>query len=91
MHNNKYTLKSTQLATHNKSFFFEYTMAKRTICSFSETANEIISIKVLQETIKSSRAKVIRIYEVGGTGCRRKLRKFHSVELSTFSNNLHEP
>ena len=45
-HNNKYTLKSTPLATHNKTtFFFEYPMARRTICSPSENSNEIISIK----------------------------------------------
>ena len=49
MHNNKYTLKSTPLATHNKTIsFFEYPMARRTICSSSETSNEIISIKALQ-------------------------------------------
>ena len=48
MHTNKYTLKSTPLATHNKTFFFEYPMARRTICSFPETSNEIISIKALQ-------------------------------------------
>ena len=34
-----------------------------------------------------------RIYEVGGTGClmeRRKLRKFHTAELSTFSGDFHK-
>ena len=50
-------------------------MARRTIYSSSETSNKIISIKALQQTIKSSRAKV---------------RKFHTAELLTFSNNLHE-
>ena len=44
-HNKKY---STPLATDNKiSFFFECPVAKKTICSFSETANEVISIKVV--------------------------------------------
>ena len=46
-HNNKYTLKSTPLATYNKAIllFWTYPMARRTICSPSETSNEIISIK----------------------------------------------
>ena len=47
-HNNKYTLKSTPLATHNRIIFFKCPMARRTICSSSETSIEIISIKVLQ-------------------------------------------
>ena len=48
-HNNKYTLKilHSQL-TIRLSLFFEYPMARRTICSCSETSNEIISIKALQ-------------------------------------------
>ena len=46
--NNKYTFKSTPLATHNKTIFFEYPMARRTICGSSETSNKIVSIKVLQ-------------------------------------------
>ena len=67
-------------------------MARRTICSCSETSNEIISIKVLQKAIKSSCAKVIRIYEAGGTGClmeQTKTKKFHTAKLSAFFNNLH--
>ena len=49
MHNNKYTFKSTPFATHNKTMFlFECPMATRTICSYSETLNEVISIKALQ-------------------------------------------
>ena len=55
------------------SFFFECPMAMRivtrTICSSSETSNKVTSIKALQQTIKSSRAKVIRIYKAGGTDC----------------------
>ena len=43
------TLKSTpSQLTIKLSFFFEYPMAVRTICSSSETSNEIISIKSLQ-------------------------------------------
>ena len=42
-HNNKCTFKNTPLTTHNKIIFlFEYPMARRTICSSSETSNEII-------------------------------------------------
>ena len=66
-------------------------MARRTICGSLETSNETISIK--KANIKSSRAKVIRIYEAGGTGYYNgadENRKFHTAELSTFSNNLHE-
>ena len=70
-------------------------MARRTICSSSETSNEIISIKALQSIIKSSRAKVIKIYEAGGTGClmeRTKTEKisYSGITVSTFSNNLNE-
>ena len=44
------------------------------------------------KTIKSSRAKVIRIYEAGGTDCLMEPMKtrFHTLELLTFSNNLDE-
>ena len=70
MQNNKYTLKvlHSQL-TIKLSFFFECPIARGTICSSSETSKKIISIKTLQYTIKSSCAKLIRIYEAGGTGC----------------------
>ena len=88
MHNNKYTLKSTPLATHNKTIIYEYPMARRTICSCSETSNEIISIKTLQKTIKSSCAKVIRIYEVGGTGCLMEWTKTKKISYSGIINFL---
>ena len=68
-------------------------MAMRTICSSSETSNVVISINLLQWTIKSSCAtKVIRIYEASGTDYLMEQTKtrFHTAELSTFSNNLHE-
>ena len=63
-HDNKYT---TPLATNNKTIFlFECPMTTKTICSSSETSNVTIS---LQQPIKSSRAKVIIIYEAGSTDC----------------------
>ena len=87
-YNNKYTFKSTPLATHNKTIFlFKCPMARRTTCSSLATSNEIISIKALQWTIKSSRAKVIRIYKADGTDCLMsgsKLRKFHTVNLVSY-------
>ena len=81
--------------TIKPSFFFEYAMARRTICSSLETSNEIISIKVFQWIIKSSRVKVIRIYEAGGTGCLMKQTKtkkisYNGIYQLNFSNNLHE-
>ena len=49
MHNNKinnlYFKKYSPQLKIKLSFFFEYPMARRTICSPSETSNEIISIK----------------------------------------------
>ena len=43
-HNNKYTLRSTPLASQNKPIFlFECPMATRTIFSSLETSNVIIS------------------------------------------------
>ena len=54
----------------------------------SETSNEIISIKALQYTIKSSRAKVIRIYEAGGTGCLMEQTKTKKILYSGIINSL---
>ena len=43
-YDNKYTFKSTPLATNNKTIFlFECPMATRTICSSLETSNVVIT------------------------------------------------
>ena len=86
-HNKKYTLKILHLQlTIKPSSFFECPMARRTICSSSETSNEIISIKALQSTLKSSRAKVIRIYEAGCTSCLMEWTKTKKISYSGIIN-----
>ena len=66
-------------------------MARRTTCGSLETSNETISIK--KATIKSSRAKVIRIYEAGGTGCYNgadENRKFNTAKFMLFTRVVKE-
>ena len=85
MQNIKHTLKSTPLATHNKTIFFKCPTARRTICSSLETSNEIISIKALQ-FIKFSHAKGIKIYEVGSTDCLMDWTKTKKISYSRIIN-----